>query len=89
MYPCALFFIAIGVYSTNNSLFDVYEVLFFGIVGAILLTLDFPQAPILLGYILGPLIEENFRRALLVSRGDLSVFLSIRSAPYSCRSVFC
>jgi TctA family transporter len=74
MFPCALFFIAIGVYSTNNSLFEVYEVLVFGIIGAIFLALDFPVAPILLGYVLGPLVEENFRRALLLSRGDLRVF---------------
>jgi TctA family transporter len=74
MYPCAMFFIAIGVYSTNNSLFEVYEVLFFGIVGAIFMALEFPVAPILLGYVLGPLVEENFRRALLLSRGDLLVF---------------
>jgi len=76
MYPCALFFIAIGVYSTNNALFDVYEVLFFGIGGAILLALDFPVAPILLGYVLGPLVEENFRRSLLLSQGDMTVFVS-------------
>jgi TctA family transporter len=75
MFPCALFFIAIGVYSTNNSLFEVYEVLFFGVVGAILLMLDFPVATILLGYVLGPQVEENFRRSLLLSRGDLMVFL--------------
>jgi putative tricarboxylic transport membrane protein len=75
MYPCALFFIAIGVYSTNNSLFDVYEVLVFGVIGAVLLALDFPVAPILLGYVLGPLVEENFRRALLLSRGDMTVFV--------------
>ncbi len=75
MYPCALFFIAIGVYSTSSSLFEVYEALFFGIVGAVLLKLDFPVAPILLGYVLGPLVEENFRRALLLSRGRLSVFV--------------
>jgi TctA family transporter len=74
MFPCALFFIAVGVYSTNNNLFEVSEVLIFGIVGAILLALDFPVAPILLGYVLGPLVEENFRRALLLSRGDLRVF---------------
>jgi TctA family transporter len=74
MFPCALFFISIGVYSTNNSLFEVYEVLFFGVVGAVFLALDFPVAPILLGYVLGPLVEENFRRALLLSRGDLTVF---------------
>jgi putative tricarboxylic transport membrane protein len=74
MFPCALFFIAIGVYSTNNSLFEVNEALFFGVVGAVFLVLDFPVAPILLGYVLGPLVEENFRRALLLSRGDLMVF---------------
>jgi putative tricarboxylic transport membrane protein len=75
MYPAALFFIAIGVYSTNDSLFEVGEVLAFGIVGAILLALDFPVATILLGYVLGPLVEENFRRALLLSRGDLLIFV--------------
>ena len=74
MFPCAMFFIAVGVYSTNNSLFEVNEVLVFGIVGAILMALDFPLAPILLGYVLGPLVEENFRRALLLSRGNLGVF---------------
>jgi TctA family transporter len=76
MFPCALFFIAIGVYSTNSSLFEVYEVLVFGVLGAIFLALDFPVAPILLGYVLGPLVEENFRRALLLSRGDLTVFFT-------------
>jgi putative tricarboxylic transport membrane protein len=74
MFPSALFFIAIGVFTTNNSLFEIYEVLFFGIVGAIFLALEFPVAPILLGYVLGPLVEENFRRALLLSRGDMAVF---------------
>jgi TctA family transporter len=74
MFPCAMFFIAVGVYSTNNSLFEVNEVLVFGIAGAVLMALDFPLAPILLGYVLGPLVEENFRRALLLSRGDLRVF---------------
>jgi len=74
MYPAALFFIAIGVYSTNNSLFEVGEVLAFGIVGAIFIALEFPVAAILLGYVLGPLVEENFRRALLLSRGDLLIF---------------
>jgi putative tricarboxylic transport membrane protein len=74
LYPSALFFIAVGVYSTNNSLFEVGEVLVFGIVGAVLIALDFSVAPILLGYVLGPLVEEHFRRSLLLSRGDLMVF---------------
>ncbi len=75
MYPSALFFIAVGVFSTNNSLFEVGEVLVFGIIGAVLLALDFPVATILLGYVLGPMVEENFRRALLLSRGDLAIFV--------------
>jgi putative tricarboxylic transport membrane protein len=74
LFPSALFFIAVGVYSTNNSLFQVGEVLFFGVAGALFLALDFPIAPIVLGFVLGPLVEENFRRALLLSRGDLLVF---------------
>ncbi|WP_233839233.1 tripartite tricarboxylate transporter permease [Paraburkholderia sp. ZP32-5] len=75
LYPSALFFIAVGVYSTNNSLFEVGEVLVFGIAGALLAALDFQVAPILLGYVLGPMVEEYFRRALLLSRGDMSVFI--------------
>jgi len=76
LYPSALFFIAVGVYSTNNSLFEVGEVLVFGIAGAIFAALDFPVAPVLLGYVLGPMVEEYFRRALLQSHGDMMVFLN-------------
>jgi TctA family transporter len=75
LYPAALFFICIGVYSTKNSLFDVGEVAVFGVLGAIFLSLDFPVSPIVLGFVLGPMLEENFRRAMLLSRGDLIVFL--------------
>ena len=76
LFPCALFFIGIGVYSTQNSLFVVWEVLVFGVLGCILSALDFPVAPILLGFVLGPMVEENFRRALLISHGDLAVFVT-------------
>jgi len=75
LYPAALFFICVGVYSTKNSLFDVGEVAVFGIIGAIFLMLDFPVSPIVLGFVLGPMLEENFRRAMLLSRGDLLVFV--------------
>ncbi|WP_454875098.1 tripartite tricarboxylate transporter permease [Paraburkholderia xenovorans] len=75
LYPAALFFIAVGVYSTNNSLFEVGEAVIFGIAGALLIALDFPVSPILLGYVLGPMVEENFRRALLLSRGDPMIFV--------------
>ena len=76
LYPSALFFIAVGVYSTHNSLFEVAEVAVFGVIGAIFLALDFPAAPMVLGFVLGPLLEENFRRAMLLSRGELSVFVT-------------
>ena len=75
LFPSALFFIAVGVFSTQNSLFQIWEVLAFGVIGAILMTLEFSVAPILLGFVLGPMVEENFRRALLLSRGDLAVFV--------------
>jgi putative tricarboxylic transport membrane protein len=76
LYPSALFFIAVGVYSTRNNLFDVAIVAAFGIIGAMLLALEFPLSPIVLGFVLGPMLEENFRRAMLLSRGDLTVFLT-------------
>jgi putative tricarboxylic transport membrane protein len=75
LFPAALFFIAVGVYSTNNSLFEIGEVVVFGVAGAIFASLKFPVAPILLGYVLGPMVEENFRRSLLLSRGDMMVFM--------------
>jgi TctA family transporter len=76
MYPSAIFFICVGVFSTHNSLFDVGEVAVFGIVGALLLAMDFPLSPIVLGFVLGPMLEENFRRSLLLSRGELTVFIN-------------
>ncbi|MBV8617260.1 MAG: tripartite tricarboxylate transporter permease [Curvibacter sp.] len=75
LFPSAMFFIAVGVFSTQNSLFQIWEVLVFGLLGAFLMSLDFSVAPILLGFVLGPMVEENFRRALLLSRGDMMVFL--------------
>jgi TctA family transporter len=75
LFPSAVFFICVGVFSAHNNLFDVGIVAVFGIVGAIFLALDFPVSPIVLGYVLGPMLEENFRRALLISRGDLGTFI--------------
>jgi len=75
LFPAAVFFIAVGVYSARNSLFDVGLVAVIGIVGALLLVLDFPLSQVLLGFVLGPMLEENFRRAMLLSRGELGVFL--------------
>ena len=75
LYPSAMFFICIGVYAANNDMFQVGETLAIGIFGYLLLRLDFHPAPILLGFVLGPRFEENFRRAMLISRGDLTVFI--------------
>ncbi len=75
LYPSALFFICIGVFAARNSLFDVGVTLFLGIVGYLLLLLKFEPAPILLGFVLGPRFEENFRRALIISRGDMATFI--------------
>jgi putative tricarboxylic transport membrane protein len=75
LYPSALFFICIGVYSTNNDLFQVGETLAIGVFGYLLLRLGFHPAPILLGFVLGPRFEEDFRRALIISRGDLRIFI--------------
>ena len=70
LYPSAMFFVCIGVYAANNDFFQVGEVVCIGLFGYILLRLGFHPAPILLGFVLGPRFEENFRRAMLISRGD-------------------
>ena len=75
LFPSALFFICIGVFADKNALFDVGVTLFFGLFGYLLLMLKFEPAPILLGFVLGPRFEENFRRALIISRGDLNTFV--------------
>jgi TctA family transporter len=75
LYPSALFFVCIGVYAANNDMFQVGETLIIGILGYVLLRLGFHPAPILLGFVLGPRFEENFRRALLLSRGDMMTFI--------------
>jgi putative tricarboxylic transport membrane protein len=75
LYPSALFFVCIGVYAANNDMFQVGEVLVIGILGYVLVRLGFQPAPILLGFVLGPRFEENFRRAMLISRGDLRTFI--------------
>lgn len=75
LYPAILVFICIGVYTTSNSVFDIWLVIVFGLLGYVLRLLGFPIAPILLGFVLGPLMENHFRRAMLISRGDLMTFI--------------
>ncbi|MCF8167645.1 MAG: tripartite tricarboxylate transporter permease [Rhodoferax sp.] len=76
LYPSIVLFCAIGVYSTNNNTFDIWMVGIFGVIGYLFIKLGAEPAPLLLGFILGPMMEEYLRRALLLSRGDWSVFIT-------------
>ncbi len=76
MFPAIVLFCAVGVYSTNNNPFDVWLTGLFGVIGYFLMRLGCEPAPLLLGLILGPMMEENLRRAMLLSRGDWSVFVT-------------
>src|SRR5512138_2941220 len=74
LFPAIVVFCGIGLYTLNNSSFDVYIGAFFGIIGYAFYKLGCEPAPLLLGFILGPMMEENLRRALLLSRGDWTTF---------------
>ncbi|MBE7942056.1 MULTISPECIES: tripartite tricarboxylate transporter permease [Ramlibacter] len=75
LFPSILFFCCVGTFSINNNLDDIFITATFGLVGYLFLRLKLEPAPLLLGFILGPMLEENFRRALLISRGDFSHFV--------------
>src|SRR5260221_9434251 len=76
LFPSILFFCCIGTFSVNNSLNDIFTTAAFGFVGYMFLRLDLDAAPLMLGFILGPMLEENFRRAMLLSRGSFGTFLT-------------
>ena len=76
LFPAIMAFSCIGIYSVNNSPFELYLTALFGVIGFVWAKLDMPPAPMLLGFVLGPLMEENLRRALLISRGDPTVFVT-------------
>ena len=75
LYPAIIIFVCLGTYSVTNDVFNVYVVGVVGALGYLMLVLRFDAAPLLLGFVLGPLMEENLRRAMLLSRGDPMVFL--------------
>ena len=75
LYPGITLFICVGAYSLSNSRFDVFVTAFFGLFGYFAQRWGCEGAPLILGFVLGPLMEENLRRALLISRGDPSVFI--------------
>jgi TctA family transporter len=76
LYPAVLFFIAIGAYTINTSAFDVGEVIAFGLLGYALRLLDLPLAPLILGFILGPPLEVQFRRTLTFGGGEFTSFVN-------------
>ena len=76
LFPSILFFCCIGTYSVNNNLDDVFVTAAFGFGGYLFMRLDMDAAPLMLGFILGPMLEENFRRAMLLSRGSFGTFLT-------------
>ena len=75
LFPGILFFCCIGTYSVNNNVNDIFITATFGLLGYIMMRLELEPAPLMLGFILGPMLEENFRRALLLSRGHFGIFV--------------
>ena len=76
LFPAILFFCCIGTFSVNNNLDDIYITAAFGLLGYVFMRLDLDAAPLMLGFILGPMLEEYFRRAMLLSRGSFAVFVT-------------
>jgi putative tricarboxylic transport membrane protein len=76
LFPVIMAFCSIGVYSVNSNVYDLYAVAFFGLMGYALLKLRCEPAPLLLGFVLGPMLEENLRRAMILGRGDPSIFVT-------------
>ncbi len=86
LFPGIVLFCALGVYSTNNSTWDIWMVGIFGVLGYVFARLKCEPAPLMLGFVLGPMMEENLRRALLLARGEWTVFLS---SPISAGLLLC
>jgi putative tricarboxylic transport membrane protein len=76
LFPAIMAFSAIGIYSVNNSSFEIYLTAIFGVIGFVWIRLGCSPAPMLLGFVLGPMMEEHLRRAMLMSKGDPSVFVT-------------
>jgi TctA family transporter len=76
LFPIIMAFCAIGVYSVRSNVYDLYAVAGFGLMGYLLLKLRCEPAPLLLGFVLGPMLEENLRRAMILGRGDPTVFVT-------------
>ncbi len=81
LYPVILVFVCIGSFSVNNASFDIWIVALFGIFGYLMRVFDYPPAPLILGFVLGPLLEQNFRRSMVLADGN---FLTFFERPISC-----
>lgn len=75
LFPAILFFCCLGTFTINNNLDDIFITAVFGVLGFAFIHLGMEAAPLILGFILGPMLEENFRRALLISRGSFATFV--------------
>jgi TctA family transporter len=76
LFPAIVAFACIGTYAINQNVFDVYAIVLFGLLGYVLVKLGGEPAPLLLGFVLGPLLEQHLRRALIISHGDPTTFLT-------------
>ncbi|MBV8836120.1 MAG: tripartite tricarboxylate transporter permease, partial [Alphaproteobacteria bacterium] len=76
LFPAILFFCCIGTYSINSNIHDIYTTAVFGVLGYVFLRFKLDPAPLILGFILGPMLEENFRRAMLINRGSFEPFVT-------------
>ena len=74
LFPLILLFCLIGVYSVSNAVFDIYIMVVFGIVGYLMKKFEYEGAPLVLAFVLGPLLENNLRKSLIMSQGDFSIF---------------
>jgi putative tricarboxylic transport membrane protein len=76
LFPLILLFCLIGVYSVSGSVFDIYVMLIFGIVGYLMKKFEYEPAPLILAFVLGPMMEHNLRKSLIMSQGDFSIFIT-------------
>jgi putative tricarboxylic transport membrane protein len=76
LFPLILLFCLIGVYSINSSVFDIYVMILFGIVGYALRKIGYEPAPFVLAFVLGPMLEQNLRQALILSDGNPAIFVN-------------
>ena len=83
LFPIIILFCVVGVYSINNSIFDIWIMIIFGVIGYIMKKCDYEPAPLVLAYVLGPMLEQAMRQSLIMSNGSFTIFV-IRPIAVSC-----